>query len=92
MFGKQQPREDLVPQRPVMAGPPAPFQACCCPAWPAVMVVMPPRPGRDHPVDLWLCRHHYRASQAALLAAGATIVDLRPAEDESPVSHAATLA
>jgi len=32
---------------------------------------MPPVPGRPHPVDLWLCGHHYRASVAALDAVGA---------------------
>jgi hypothetical protein len=37
---------------------------------------MPPAPGRDHPVDLWLCGHHYRASSAALLLADATVEDL----------------
>jgi hypothetical protein len=37
---------------------------------------MPPVPGRDHPVDLWLCGHHYRASSAALLLAGAQVEDL----------------
>ena len=92
MFGKQQSREDLVVTRPRKADSPSPFQACCCPAWPAVKVIMPPRPGRDHPVDLWLCRHHYRASEAALCAAGATIVDLTPAEDEPAVSPVASLA
>ncbi len=32
---------------------------------------MPPSPTRAHSVDLWLCGHHYRASLAALSAAGA---------------------
>jgi hypothetical protein len=36
------------------------------------MVVMPPAPGRPHPVDLLLCGHHYRVCQAA---AGATVYD-----------------
>ena len=30
---------------------------------------MPPAPHRPHPVDLLLCGHHYRVSQAALRAA-----------------------
>lgn len=50
-------------------------QACCCPARPAVAVVMPPAPGRPRPVDLLLCRHHYRVSQQALATAGAVIID-----------------
>jgi len=37
---------------------------------------MPPAAHRAHPVDLWLCGHHYRASVQALLAAGATTEDL----------------
>jgi hypothetical protein len=49
--------------------------ACCCPAIPVVTVIMPPTGVRPHPVDLLLCGHHYRASQAALRAAGATAHD-----------------
>ena len=50
-------------------------QACCCPARPAVVVLMPPALGRPHRTDLLLCRHHYRASRQALTAAGATVLD-----------------
>jgi hypothetical protein len=50
-------------------------RACCCPARPVVTVIMPPAPGRPHPVDLLLCGHHFRASQAALTAAGAAVYD-----------------
>lgn len=50
-------------------------RACCCPARPVVRVVMPPAPGHLHPVDLLLCGHHYRASQAALHAARAAVCD-----------------
>jgi hypothetical protein len=50
-------------------------RACCCPAKPVVVAVMPPAPGRDHPTDLLLCGHHYRKSCLALLAAGATVYD-----------------
>jgi hypothetical protein len=50
-------------------------RACCCPAAPVVTVIMPPSAARRHPVDLLLCGHHYRVSQAALLAAGATVYD-----------------
>lgn len=47
--------------------------ACCCGAGPAVVVVMPPAPGRPHQTDLLLCAHHYRAGQLALAAAGAAV-------------------
>ncbi len=50
-------------------------RSCCCPARPAVTVVMPPAPGRPHLVDLLLCGHHYQAGRAALHAAGATVYD-----------------
>ena len=50
-------------------------RACCCPARPVVRVLIPPAPVRRHSVDLLLCGHHYRASCAALAAAGAVIMD-----------------
>ena len=50
-------------------------RACCCPARPVVIAVMPPAPGRDHATDLLLCGHHYRASRLPLLAAGAAVYD-----------------
>jgi len=37
--------------------------------------MMPPTATRRHPVDLLLCGHHLRASEAALRAAGATVYD-----------------
>ena len=37
---------------------------------------MPATAARPHPVDLWLCGHHYRASQAALAEAGAAVQTL----------------
>jgi hypothetical protein len=49
--------------------------ACCCPARPTVRVVMPATASRPEPVDLLLCNHHYRASRAALQAAGAAAYD-----------------
>ena len=58
------------------ADPAVPSRSCCCPARPVVKVVMPPAVGRTHPVDLWLCGHHYRASLSALAVAGATVQDL----------------
>jgi hypothetical protein len=50
-------------------------RACCCLAKPVVVVVMPPAAGRDHPTDLLLCGHHYRAARAALATAGASAYD-----------------
>jgi hypothetical protein len=50
-------------------------RACCCPARPVVTVVMPPTADRPHPVDLLLCGHHFRVSQAALRAVGAAVYD-----------------
>ena len=50
-------------------------RACCCPARPAVRVIMRATACRPDPVDLLLCGHHYRASQAALQAAGAAVYD-----------------
>jgi hypothetical protein len=35
-------------------------RARCCTAPPAVVVLMPPAPGRPHRTDLLLCRHRYR--------------------------------
>lgn len=58
--------------------PPAvPTRSCCCPARPAVLVIMPPVPARPHETDLLLCGHHFRASQRALAYAGAAIRSLR---------------
>ena len=37
---------------------------------------MPATATRPHPVDLWLCGHHYRASRAALAGAGAAVQTL----------------
>jgi hypothetical protein len=70
--------------------PLTPALACCCPARPMVKVVMPETPGRSHPVDLWLCGHHYSASRQALAAAGARVYHLagpRPRPRMSGVSH-----
>lgn len=50
-------------------------RACCCPALPAVVVIVPPGPGRLQETDLLLCRHHFRASQEALAAIGAVVFD-----------------
>jgi hypothetical protein len=50
-------------------------RADCCPARPVVTVILPPSSGRPAPADLRLCGHHYRASRAALRAAGAAVYD-----------------
>jgi hypothetical protein len=51
-------------------------EACCCPAVPAVRVIMPPCPARPHTTELLLCGHHYRASRAALAAGRAIVREL----------------
>jgi hypothetical protein len=51
-------------------------RACCCPAKPAVIAVMPATASRPHPTDLLLCGHHYRASRHALDLARARVLDL----------------
>jgi len=53
--------------------------ACCCPARPVVIVIMPPGADRQHQTELLLCGHHYRVSQQALRAAGATVLDIKGA-------------
>jgi len=50
-------------------------RACCCPGRPVVTVIIPPAASRPYPVDLLLCGHHFRVSQAALQAAGAAVYD-----------------
>ena len=58
------------------SGPPRLAErGCCCPARPVVRILIPPAPGRRHPVDLLLCGHHYRESRAALAAVGAVVLD-----------------
>ncbi len=76
MFGRHTAVSDPVQEWRPAADPGVPSKACCCPARPVVKVIMPPAPGRPHPVDLWLCGHHYRASRAALLLADARVEDL----------------
>jgi hypothetical protein len=61
-------------------------EACLLrPARPAIIAVMPPTRGRNHPTDLLLCGHHYRVSGKSLAAAGATVLDLNgvPVADDS---------
>src|SRR5580704_15408794 len=62
-------------------------RSCCCPARPVVMVLIPPAPARQHPVDLLLCGHHYLSSKAALTLVGAVVMDETGAiVDPAPVS------
>lgn len=51
-------------------------RACCCPAKPVVVAVMPPSAGRPNQTDLLLCGHHYRVSRQALRRAGAFVLDV----------------
>lgn len=74
--------DDLLPGRG--AGFSVTDQACCCPARPVVMVILPVTATRRSSVDLLLCGHHFRASESALRAAGASVYDATGA----PVSAA----
>ena len=76
------------PQDLRFTDPSVPSRSCCCPARPVVKVIMPPAAGRAQPVDLWLCGHHYRASMAALLAAGAHVENLTITPDPARPEHA----
>lgn len=71
--------------------PSVPSRSCCCPAHPVVKVTMPPTAGRARQADLWLCGHHYRASLGALIAAGATVEELKAAGDVSPLARGAVV-
>lgn len=44
---------------------------------------MPPTPARPRETDLQLCGHHYRASRAALAAAGAVVRALPEASGDA---------
>lgn len=57
-------------------------RACCCPAKPAVIAIIPRSATRRCPTDLMLCWHHYRASRQALTAAGALLVSI----DGTPIA------
>ncbi|HEY7261982.1 MAG TPA: hypothetical protein VH589_10915 [Trebonia sp.] len=93
MFRKYAPGREVSPfEEPRFTDPSVPSRACCCPARPVVRVIMPPTAGRTHPVDLWLCGHHYRASVHALLAAGATVEDLTLTAEQAEAYHAAVTA
>lgn len=81
MFSKHPAHTRQGPDYLPAVDPDIPSRSCCCPARPMVKIIMPPVPGREHPVDLWLCGHHYHASRAALLAAGADAIDLSALRD-----------
>jgi hypothetical protein len=81
--GQQRPQVSL----PAWAGPAVGFtrqvnwraarrasRACCCPAKPVIIAVVPPSTGRVNAVDVLLCAHHYRRSRTALAAAGAALL------------------
>src|SRR5581483_6161382 len=63
-------------------------RACCCCAKPAIVAIVPPGPGRASPSDLLLCRHHYSASQRALVDGAAAVFD---SEGEPLTPHTAAL-
>jgi hypothetical protein len=72
---------DVRPATPEPAAVPQPSlrysrRACCCPAPPSVIAVIPAN-ARHAPVELLLCGHHYRQSRQALAAIGATLMDLK---------------
>lgn len=93
MFSKD-PHEGEVPALDDLrfTDPSVPSRSCCCPARPVVKIMMPPAARRAEPVDLWLCGHHYRASLAALLAAGATVEELTVTDGPAQADHAAAAA
>lgn len=48
-------------------------RACCCPAKPSVVAIMPSGPDRAESADLLLCSTHYREAAGGLRAAGAVV-------------------
>lgn len=85
-FPLAKPRHSVMAPAGEAAAPPDPARdwaemllradsACCCPARPLFVAMLPPAPGRLEPVDLLLCGHHYRAARTALAAAGAIVFD-----------------
>jgi hypothetical protein len=93
MFRRYAPENEVSPpEEPRFTDPAISSQACCCAARPVVRVIMPPTANRAHPVDLWLCGHHYRTSLKALLAAGATVEDLTVTADQGQAYYAGAAA
>lgn len=67
----------LGPLRDELYAPLAPDErSCCCASRPAVRVVLPPTPQRDHAVGLLMCAHHYHRSITTLAGMGAHVLDL----------------
>jgi hypothetical protein len=46
-------------------------RACCCPARPMVVALLPAWKGRPYEADLLFCAHHFRRHVRALAVAGA---------------------
>jgi hypothetical protein len=69
--------DDLLPRRTASFS--VTDRSCCCPARPVVMVVLPATATRPARADLLLCGHHFRAHEAALRAAGASVYDVNGA-------------
>ncbi len=51
-------------------------RACCCRAWPAVVVIVPPGQARDHATEILLCVHHFSASANTLDEADYAVFDI----------------
>lgn len=51
-------------------------RACCCPARPVMVALLPPPQDGTELVEVFLCGHHGRRSQASLAAAGALVYQL----------------
>lgn len=51
-------------------------RSCCCPSRPSVVVIIPSSQDRQQPAELFLCRHHYRASEEPLTSASAAVFDV----------------
>jgi hypothetical protein len=63
-------------------------RACCCPAKPAVVVIMPSAPGREHATDLLLCGHHFWASRELLATADVPVFDAAGRLIKKPATEA----
>lgn len=79
-----QPEERRTPAPPRV--PDLADRACCCPAKPAVVAVLPINGHDRQAVDIHLCLHHYRLSSTALTEADAVVFDGSgmPVEDPDP--------
>jgi hypothetical protein len=79
-FGRPHHPAATVADRPATPEPPAAHwysqRACCCPA-PPIVIAMIPANDRHGPAELLLCGHHYRQSRQALAATSATLTDLK---------------